>query len=100
MITHAVLLLPKPEATQKELEAVMEKVKTLKNKIPGIVDIQAGANTNPNNQGYTYGIFMTFVDEAHLQAYFPHPEHRAVSPELRRLSVNLLNFDIPKDAEK
>lgn len=97
MITHVVLLLPKPGVTKEELESAMEKVKALKQKIPGIVAIEAGENKNPNNQGYTYGILMTFLDEAHLQAYFPHPEHRAVSPELRRLSVNLLNFDLPTD---
>ncbi len=63
----------------------MEKAKTLKEKIPGIVAIQARKNRNPNNQGYTYGIIMTFVDEAHWQAYFPHPEHWAVSAELAGL---------------
>lgn len=95
MILHTVLLLPKPEATQEELLAVLEKAKALQGKIPGIVAIQAGENQNPNNQGYTYGMFMTFDNEEHFKAYFSHPEHRAVGAELRRLSVNLLNFDIP-----
>lgn len=97
MIIHAVFLLPKPEATREELEAAMQKAKALKEKIPGIVSVQAGENRNPNNQGYSYGIFLTFTDEEHLKAYFPHPEHRVVGAELRRLSVNLLNFDIPQE---
>ena len=96
MIIHAVFLLPKAEATPEELDAAMEKARALQDKIPGIVAIQAGRNRNPNNQGYTYGMLITFEDEERLQAYFPHPEHRAVGAELRRLSVHLLNFDIPQ----
>lgn len=94
MIMHIVLLLPKPEATQEELLAVLEKARALQTQIPGIVAVQAGENQNPNNQGYTFGMTMTFDNEEHFKAYFPHPEHRAVGAELRRLSVNLLNFDI------
>ncbi|GCE23419.1 hypothetical protein KDK_72190 [Dictyobacter kobayashii] len=59
------------------------------------MDIRAGENTNLNNQGYSYGFIMIFIDEEHLKAYFPHPDHRAVGAELRRLSVHLLNFDLP-----
>ncbi|MBV9258779.1 MAG: Dabb family protein [Ktedonobacteraceae bacterium] len=94
MIVHTLLLQPKPETTNEEMQAVLERVKMLKQKIPGIVDVQAGKNKNAGNHGYTYGFIMRFVDEEHLQAYFPHPEHKAVSPELRRLCASLLNFDL------
>ncbi len=94
MIIHVVLLQPKPETTAEELEAVMERARALQEKIPAIVSMQAGENQNPNNQGYTYGLVMSFDTEEHFKAYFPHPEHRSVGAELRRLSVNLVNFDI------
>lgn len=94
MIIHTLLLQPKPETTEEEMQAVLERVKALKEKIPGIVDIHAGKNENVGNQIYTYGFVMRFIDREHLQAYFPHPEHKAVSPELRRLCTSLLNFDI------
>ena len=97
MIIHAVFLQLKPETTSEEIQAAVERVKALQQKIPGIIDIQAGENRNPNNLGYTYGFIMRFVDEAHLQAYFPHPEHRAVGAELRRLSSSLMNFDLPQE---
>jgi hypothetical protein len=61
------------------------------------VDIQVGENKNPYNQGYTYGFVMKFIDEEHLKAYSPHPEHKAVSPELRRLCDVLLNFDLTQE---
>jgi len=69
----------------------------LKQKIHGIVDVQAGKNKNGSNQGYTYGFIMRFVDEEHFQAYFPHPEHKAVSSELRKLCTSLLNFDLTEE---
>ena len=96
MITHIVLLRPKPETTQEELEAVLEQVRALKGKIPGLLAVQAGANRHNAHQGYTYGFVMQFEDEEHLRAYSPHPAHRAVSPELRRLCTALLNFDLPQ----
>ena len=97
MILHILLLQPKPETTAEEMQIILEKVKALREKIPGIVEIQASANRNTFNQGYTYGFVMTFVDEDHLKAYSPHPEHKAVSSELRRLCEKLLNFDIAKE---
>ncbi|MBE3558521.1 MAG: Dabb family protein [Ktedonobacteraceae bacterium] len=97
MIIHVLLLEPKPETTREEMLAVLERVKALKEKIPGIVSLQAGENLNQFHQGYRYGFLMTFVDEAALKAYSPHPEHKAVSADLRRLSARLLNFDIPVD---
>jgi hypothetical protein len=75
IILHVVLLLPRPEATEEELQHAMELARDLQRSIPGIIDVQAGANTNPNNQGYTYGIFLRFTDEDALKAYFPHPPH-------------------------
>jgi len=99
MITHIVLLQPKPETTSEELEAVLERVKALKGQIPGLLTVQAGANRHQANQGYTYGFVMQFESEEHLQAYSPHPAHRAVSPELRRLCTALLNFDLLQEGK-
>ena len=96
MIIHAVFLQLKAEITHEEIQAALDRVKALQGKIPGIIDIQAGENRNASNQGYTFGFLMRFVDEAHLQAYFPHPEHRVVGAELRRLSNSIMNFDLPQ----
>ena len=83
-----------------ELEAVCERVKALQQKIPGIVAVRAGANRNTRQQGYTYGCILTFVDDAHFQAYFPHPEHKAISAELHRLCLQLTNFDVEDESTR
>jgi hypothetical protein len=62
--------------------------------IPGIVETQAGENRSPNNQGYTYGFVMHFVDAEHLKAYAPHPAHQIVSKELQAMCDSIIDFDI------
>ncbi len=94
MIAHVVLLQPKTETTPQEIEQVLEQVRTLQHSIPGIVDVQAGANISKNHQGYTHGFIMRFVDEAHLQAYAPHPAHLPVSEAIRRICSQVIDFDL------
>ena len=94
MIAHVVLLQPKAETTPQEIEQVLEQVRTLQHSIPGIVDVQAGANISENHQRYTYGFIMRFVDEAHLQAYAPHPAHLPVSDAIRRVCSHVIDFDL------
>jgi len=94
---HTLLLQPKPETTPEEMETALDHVRALQHTIPGITNVQVGKNRNSNNFGYTYGLIIYFADEAHFQAYFPHPEHKAVGVELRRLCTTLLNFDIPQE---
>ncbi|GCE50702.1 stress responsive alpha/beta barrel protein [Thermosporothrix hazakensis] len=99
MIQHIVLLQPKEEATEEEIQAALEHVKTLQEKIPGILSIRTGKNLNTsNNHGFTYGFVMEFADVEHLKAYAPHPEHKPVSVELRRLCTNILDFDLTSTA--
>jgi hypothetical protein len=96
MILHIVLFQPRPETTIEQLQTALDHVKTLQQKIPGILDVQTGANLNStNNKGYTYGFAMQFVDEAHLHAYAPHPDHQVVAKELVSICDSIIDFDIP-----
>ncbi|QBD75918.1 Dabb family protein [Ktedonosporobacter rubrisoli] len=96
MILHVVLLRPKPEVSLAQIQIALDHVKDLQHKVPGILEVDAGANKNEsNNKGYTYGFAMRFVDETHLQAYAPHPEHRVVGAELVQLCESIIDFDLP-----
>jgi Stress responsive A/B Barrel Domain len=94
MITHIVLLKPKPAISADEMQQVLAQVRTLQQNIPGIVDVQTGENLSVHHQGYTYGFVMRFVDEEHLKAYAPHPAHRLVSDEILRVSSQVIDFDL------
>lgn len=94
MILHIVLLQPKPETTPEEIQHTLELVKALQKTIPGILNIQAGENHYHTTQGFTHGFVINFASEDDLRNYFPHPEHRKVGPELRRICTQLQNFDL------
>jgi len=96
MITHLVLLQPKVETTDEELAVFLERVKALQQVIPGIVAISVGRNRSVHHRGFTHGIIMHFVDEAHLQAHHPHPAHLAVVEELDHLCQQTIDFDLPE----
>lgn len=94
MITHIVLLQPKAETSEQDIKAFLVHVRALREIIPGILAISTGKNRSPYQSGYTYGIIMHFVDEAHLQAHHPHPAHVAVVEELDRLCESSIDFDL------
>ena len=94
MITHVVLLKPKAETTPDEMRQILAQVQTLQQSIPGIIDVQIGKNLSMNQQGYTYGFIMHFIDAEHLKAYALHPAHRIVSDEIRRISSQVIDFDL------
>ena len=98
MITHVVLFQPKVSATDEELTAFLGRVKALQQMIPGIVAITVGENRSIYHGGYTHGIIMHFVDEAHLQTHHTHPAHVAVVTELDRLCQQSIDFDLPEAA--
>lgn len=97
MITHIVLLQPKPEISLEEINTALDHVQALKDAIPGIVDIQEGKNISDNHQGYTYGFTMRFIDAEHLKAYAPHPQHQVVSNELRSICSSIIDFDLEEN---
>jgi stress responsive alpha/beta barrel protein len=94
LLTHIVLLQPKPETTVEQITTAFDHVKALQEAISGIIDIQAGRNMSNSNQGYTYGFVMRFVDNDRLKAYAPHPAHQVVSEELQRICQKIIDFDI------
>jgi len=98
MITHVVLIQPKVSTSSAELAAFLEHVQALQEKIPGILTLSVGENRSNFHGGFTHGIIMRFVDEAHLQAHHTHPAHVAVVTELDRLCLQSIDFDLPETA--
>jgi hypothetical protein len=96
MIAHVVLLQPKSETSDDEMAPILDHVRALQQDIPGIVAISTGKNLSAYHGGFTYGVIMHFVDEAHLQAHHPHPAHVAVVEELERLCERIVDFDLPE----
>jgi hypothetical protein len=62
------------------MDEAIRKTFSLKEVIPGIVDIQQGYNFSKRSKGYELGITIRFEDRACLENYGPHP---AQSGDLR-----------------
>ena len=77
-IEHILLLRWKEDASQEAIDNAMVEARTLKDKIPGIVDMSCGLNFSERSKGYTHGVVMRFRNRAALDAYYPHPEHQRV----------------------
>jgi len=60
---------------------VMEKLRALHGRIPGIQDLTCGANFSARSQGFTHALVVRFEDRAALEAYGPHPAHQRVVQE-------------------
>jgi len=78
MIEHIVLLRWTEKATQEAIDRAMAELRSLNEKIPGIVDLSSGANFSERSKGFTHGLVVRFKDRAALEAYLPHPEHQRV----------------------
>jgi len=98
MITHVVLIQPKVSTTNEQLTAFLQHVLTLQQVIPGILSISVGENRSDYQGGFTHGVIMRFVDEAHLQAHHTHPAHVATVTELDQLCRRSIDFDLPETA--
>jgi|SRR6516164_9690280 hypothetical protein len=98
MITHVVLIQPKASTSNEELLAFLEHVRALKEEISGILSISVGENRSDYHDGFTHGIIMRFVDEAHLHAHHTHPAHILVVAELDRLCLRSIDLDLPEAA--
>jgi Stress responsive A/B Barrel Domain len=77
MIRHTVLIHFKPDA---DVPAIFAALKSLQQKIPGIISISTGRDNSPEGlqRGHTHGFTVDFESVAARDAYLPHPEHQRV----------------------
>jgi quinol monooxygenase YgiN len=84
MVEHVVLFKLKPEATEQQRRAMLEGLRGLRQAVPGVVDLSCGTNFSDRSQGHEIGLVVRFTDRSALEAYLPHPAHRAVVEQLIR----------------
>ncbi|CAG7617140.1 hypothetical protein PAESOLCIP111_01986 [Paenibacillus solanacearum] len=97
MIDHIVIIKFSETTTQEQLAEVCARYKALKDRIGGIVDIQAGINFSEKSQGYQVLLSVRFENRAALEAYGPNPDHQAVAAFIResgRVDSIVLDIEI------
>lgn len=88
-VRHVVVFKYKATATPSEMQQVTDAIRALKNKIPGILSFEHGANMSPEKKdlGFNHVYLITFKDVASRDAYLPHPDHVKFVELLGKLSV-------------
>jgi hypothetical protein len=81
MVEHVVLFKTTPKATAEQKERMIQELKKLQDRIPGILGLTVGHNFSDRNQGFDIGLVVRFVDRQALEVYLPHPAHRGCVDE-------------------
>lgn len=94
MIEHIVLFRWSELASVDAIQDVMNRLRDLKNQVPGIIDLTCGEGLAATKQGYTHGVTIRFIDRKALEAYLPHSAHQQVVEFLKPLIAEVpLVFD-------
>jgi|GEM_PF-202456 len=85
VLRHAVFFAFKDEASEEDVQGVVDAFRALPSKIPEIIDFEWGVNNSPEGKddGFTHCFLLTFKDEAGREVYLPHPDHKAFGDVLR-----------------
>jgi hypothetical protein len=85
VLRHAVFFKFKEDASDEDVQKVIEAFDALPGKIDSIKDYQAGENISSLgfDDGLTHCFLLTFADEAGRAEYLPHPDHKAFGAVLR-----------------
>lgn len=96
MVRHILLLAPRPETTNDEIDGIRSDLEALVGGIPGLLDVHWGANfaAPERREDLSYGFTMDFESRASLAAYAPHPLHKPVAARVRAAFSRIVVLDI------
>ena len=90
MIDHLVFLATREDASPEAIEDLIASLRSLKEAVPGVVDLSVGENFSPRSGGYTHGLFVRFETREDLKSYMEHPDHLAVVEKLDRITSRIV----------
>lgn len=93
MVEHIVLFKMKPESTEDDKARLIEALKGMKGRIPGMVDLSAGESFTNRHQGFVVGLVVRVEDKAALEVYDTHPVHLPVKELVKELCTDVLAVD-------
>ena len=92
-IEHIVLLEKKDDATDEQTQAALSGIRSLEEKIPGVLEVKISNNIT-DRAPYSHGAIITMRDRETLAGYGPHPAHQQVLQLLQPVAANLVVVDI------
>ena len=92
-VEHIVLIEKKDDATDEQVQALIEGLKAVKGVIPGVEDVRINENFT-DRAPFSHGAIITLADRDALAGYGPHPAHQDVLELLKPVAANLIIVDI------
>lgn len=79
LLRHVVCFKFKEDATEAQIQEVVDEFAQLPSQIDAIVDFEWGVNNSPEDhaKGFTHCFIVTFRSEDGRAAYLPHEAHQA-----------------------
>ncbi len=93
MLTHIVCWKYKSEATRKQREEHIAKLKNLPNVIPNILSFNLGFDILHLERSFDLGLVATYSDREALDFYTEHKEHQEVAKLGRELAEKVVSVD-------
>ena len=84
MIRHIVLIKIKEEF-KAEIPQLVKNFYTMKGKVEGLLDLEAGADILGSERSYDLALICTFADRASFDAYQTHPAHMPVKKRMHEV---------------
>ena len=84
MIRHIVLFKIKEEY-KSEIPRLVKNFYTMKGKVEGLIDLEAGADILGSERSYDLALICTFENRAAFDAYQTHPAHMPVKKRMHEV---------------
>lgn len=95
-IVHIVLAAWKEGTRQEDLDRLRATARGMATLIPGIVKIDEGPSVSPEGleDGFHYGLAITFENAAARDGYLPHPDHQVLVEQIVAHCSRVVVFDV------
>ena len=97
MIRHIVLFRIKEEF-KSEIPQLVKNFYTMKGKVEGLLDLEAGADILGSERSYDLALICTFADRASFDAYQTHPAHMPVKKRMHEVREGSVACDFIVEA--
>jgi hypothetical protein len=95
-VVHIVLVAWREGLSAEVIERVREAAQNCVGAIDGIDGLQEGPSVSPEGkeEGFDWGLVITFADDAARDAYLPHPVHRVLADQIGANAERVVVYDI------
>jgi hypothetical protein len=93
MTIHIALYQFKPSVTDDEISNVFKRLTVLGPQIPNLASINCAKNTSQYSEGYDYVILVRAKNQAAIDAYRNHPEHKTIAKQLDAMEEKSIGVD-------